>query len=72
MLPAAQFAYRTCDVLLYVLHTLQSALESGQEARIVQIDFRVAFDRVSHQGILCKLCSLCIRGSVLSMLTQFL
>ena len=47
------FAYRkgqgTCDALLCVPHTLQSALESGQEARIVQIDFSAAFDRVNHQ-----------------------
>ena len=35
-----------------VSHTLQSALESGQEARIVQIDFTAAFDRVNRQGIL--------------------
>ena len=50
------FAYRkglgTCDALLCVSHTLQSALESGQEARIVQIDFSAAFDRVNHLGIL--------------------
>ena len=43
VLPTTQFAYRkglgTCDALLWVSHTLQSALESGQEARIVQIDF---------------------------------
>ena len=32
----------TCDALLCVSHTLQSALESGQEARIVQIDFSAA------------------------------
>ena len=32
-------------------HTLESALESGQEDRIVQIDFSAAFDRVNHQGI---------------------
>ena len=37
--------------------TLQSALESGQEARIVQIDFSPAFDRVNHQGILYRLFS---------------
>ena len=40
VLPTTQFAYRnglgTCDALLCVSHTLQSALESGQEARIVQ------------------------------------
>ena len=40
-----------------VFHTLQSALEDRHEARIVQIDFSVAFDRVSHPGILYKLCS---------------
>ena len=35
-------------------HTLQSALESRQEARILQIDFSAAFDRVKYQGILYK------------------
>ena len=48
VLPTTQFAYRkgqgTCDALLCVSHTLQSALESGHEARIVQIDFSAAFD----------------------------
>ena len=46
MLPTTQFAYQkylgTCDALLCVSHTLQSALESGQETRIVQIDFSAA------------------------------
>ena len=51
---------------------LQSALESGQEAKIVQIDFSAAFDRVNHQGILYKLCSVGTGGFVLSILTQFL
>ena len=58
VLPTIKFAYRkglgTCDALLCVSHTLQSALESGQEARIVQIDFSTAFDRVNHQGILYR------------------
>ena len=76
-LPTTQFAYRkglgTCHALLCVSHTLQSALESGQEARIVQIDFSAAFDRVfSIQGILCRLSSVGIGGSVLSVRTQFL
>ena len=74
MLPTTQFAYRkgldTCGALLCVSHTLQSALESGQEARIVQID--AAFDRVNHQGILYRFSSVGISGSVLSVLTQFL
>ena len=50
MLPTTLFAYRkclgTCDALLCVSHILQSALERGQKARIVQIDFSAAFDRV--------------------------
>ena len=51
VLPTTQLAYRkglgTCDALLCVSDTLQSALESGQEARIMQIDFSAAFDRVT-------------------------
>ena len=62
----------TCDAFLCMSHTLQSALESGQEAKIVQIDFSTASDRVNHQGNLYKLCSVGIGGSVLSILTQFL
>ena len=76
VLPTTQFAYRkglgTCDAHLCVSHTLQSTLESGQEARIVQIDFSAVFDRVNHRGILYKLCSVGIGGSMLSVLTQFL
>ena len=53
-------------------HTLQSALESGQEAMIEQIDFSAAFDWVNHQGILYKLCCVYIGGPVFSILTLFL
>ena len=76
VLPTTQFAYwkglGTCDALLCLSHTLQSVLECDQEDRIVQIDFSAAFNRVNHQGILFKLCSVGIGGSVLSILTQFL
>ena len=76
MFPTTKFAYQkglgTCDALLCASHTLQSALERGQEARIVQIDFCAAFDRVNHHGILYKLSSVGIGGSVLSVLAQFL
>ena len=68
VLPTTQFAYRkglgTCDALLCVSHTLQSALESGKEASIVQIDFSAAFHRVNHLCILNELCSVGIGGSV--------
>ena len=74
--PTSQFAYQkglgTFDAFLCVSHTLQSALESGQEALIVQIDFSAAIDRVNHLGILYQLCSVGIAGFVLSILTQFL
>ena len=33
----------TCDALLCVAHTLQSALEIGQDDRMVQIDFMCRF-----------------------------
>ena len=60
-LPTIQFAYRrglgTGDTLLCMSHALQSALESGQEARIVQIDFSAEIIRVNHRDILYKLCS---------------
>ena len=61
-----------CDALWCLSHTLQCALESWQEARIVQTDFIAAFDRVNNLGILYKLCSVGIGGSVLSILKQFL
>ena len=76
VLPTTEFAYwkglGTCDALLCVSHTLQSVLESGQEARIVQTDFSAAFDRINLLGILYKLWFVGIGGSVLSILTQFL
>ena len=76
VLPTTQFACRkslgTYDALLCVSHTLQSTLESGNEARIMQIDFSAAFDMVNHMGIFYNICSVGIGGSVLSILTQFL
>ena len=76
VLPTTQFAYRkglgTCDAPSFTSHTLQSAFGSGQGARIMEIDFSAAFDRVTHLGILNKLCSVGIGCSVLSLLTQFL
>ena len=76
VLPTTQFAYRkrlgACDALLCVSHTLQSTLEIGKEARILQIDLSAVFDRVIHRGILYKLGSVGFACSVLCVLTQFL
>ena len=38
----------------------------------MRIEFSAAIDSVNHLGILYKLCSVGVRGSVLSILTQFL
>ena len=52
VLPTTQFAYwkgvGTCDALLRLSQTLQSALENEQEAEILTI-YSAAFDRVNHQ-----------------------
>ena len=73
--PTTQFAYRkgqgTCDALLCMSHTLKSALESGPEARIVQIYFSAAFDRVNHQGIVYRH-ALWVLEVLCSLFRQFL
>ena len=56
VLPTSQFAYHrkglgTCDALLCVSQTLQSALKSGQEARIVQIIIII----IIKKGRQCKI-----------------
>ena len=51
-------------------HTLPFEME--QEARMVQIDFSATFDRANHHGILFKLCSVGVGGSMLSVLKEFL
>ena len=56
VLPTTKFVYRkglsACHALLCVSYTLQIALGSGREGRIVQIDFSAAFVRVNYQCIL--------------------
>ena len=52
VLPTTLLAYRkgvgTCVALFSVSHTLQSALVSGQEARIMQIYFSTDIGNVNH------------------------
>ena len=74
--PQHQFAYRkglgTCDALLTVSHHLQMALEKNWEARLVQLDFSAAFDRVSHPGLVYKLQAAGVGGHLLSVQRNFL
>ena len=59
------------DLLLTIFHHLQMSLDSGMESYIVQLDFSAAFDRVSNSGLLFKLKSIGVGGSVLSICTDF-
>ena len=58
--------------MLHASHVLQSALDHGHEANIVQIYFSAAFDKVNHKGLLFKLKSVGIGGSVFYVIHQFL
>ena len=75
LLPAVQFAYRKdlgcTDALLTISLHLQKSLDAMMESYIVQLDFSAAFDRVSHSGLLFKLKSIGVSGSVLSICTEF-
>ena len=50
-------------------HTLQRL---DRRHKIVQINFSSAFDRVNHQEILFKLCSVGVGGSEVSVMAHFL
>ena len=76
ILPPTQYGFReglgTCDAMLHVAHVFQAALDSGAEARLVQLVFSVVFDRVNHAAIIYKLKSVRVDGSVLSVIEEFL
>ena len=58
--------------LITISHHLQKSLDTRTDAYIVQLDFRAAFDRMSHNGLLFKLKSIGVGGSVLSIFKEFL
>ena len=76
LFPWLQFGFRrglgTCDALLTISTIVQKSLDSGQEVRLVGIDFSAAFDRVNHKALLFKLRQLGVGGVFLSIITQFL
>ena len=73
---ATQFAYRKglgcTDALLTISHHLQKSLDTRMESYILQLDISGAFDRVSHNGLLFKLKSIGVGGSVLFVCREFL
>ena len=74
VLPTTQFAYRkglgTCDVLLCVSHTLQSALEGRRPGLCRSTSALLLIGSTIRE--FSKLSSVGSGGSVLSVLTQFL
>ena len=76
ILPDSQYGFRkgfgTPDALLHASHVLQSVLDHCHDAKIVQIDFSAAFERVNHKGLLFKLKSVGMGGSIFSVIHQFL
>ena len=76
LLPASTVPYRKglgcTDALLTISHHLQKSLDAGIESYIIQLDFSAAFDRLSHSGLIFKLKSIGVCGSVLSICTKFI
>ena len=58
--------------LLPIPYPLHKSLDARMESYIVQLDFSAAFDRVSHGGLLIKLKSIGVVGSVLFISREFL
>ena len=76
LFPNLQFGFHkglgTCDALLTITNSVQKALDSGCEVRLVGLDFSAAFDRISHKALVFKLRQLGVGGPFLSILTEFL
>jgi hypothetical protein len=58
--------------LLYITKEFGRALDDGKEVRVVFCDISKAFDRAWHKGLLRKLESIGIRGSLLSWVKNYL
>lgn len=58
--------------LLFITNEFGKALDEGKEIRVVFCDISKAFDRVWHKGLLKKLKSIGIRGSLLSWMESYL
>ena len=62
----------TTNQLLDIYNTFCKALEEGKEVRAVFCDVSKAFDRVWHKGLLFKLNSVGINGTLLQWSTDYL
>ena len=60
LFPNLQFGFRkglgVCDALLTISSVVQKSLDSGDEVRLIGLDFSAAFDRVNnHEALIFKL-----------------
>ena len=62
----------TVNQLVSIYNTFCNALDDGKEVRAVFLDISKAFDRVWHKGLLLKLNSVGIRGSLLLWFSDYL
>jgi Reverse transcriptase (RNA-dependent DNA polymerase)/Endonuclease-reverse transcriptase len=71
-----QYGFRknrsTGDVLAYVTHVWNSAMERFGEAQVVALDISKAFDKVWHRALLSKLRSYGINSSLCQWFSSFL
>ena len=57
--------------LVYIVHKIYEALEEGSEMRTVFLDISKAFDRVWHRGLIAKLRSIGVEGSLLNWFVSY-
>ena len=63
----------TVNQLAYLVHQVYLALDTGKEVRLVFLDIlSKAFDKVWHDGLICKLESLCFCNPLLNWLRSYL
>jgi ribonuclease P/MRP protein subunit RPP40 len=62
----------TADLMSVLFQKWSDALDEGSEVRAVSLDISKAFDKVWHDGLLCKLQSYGIGGLLLNWLKDYL
>ena len=62
----------TINQLLYLSNEFYKALDGGKEIRIIFCDISKAFDRVWHKGLIYKLKSAGLSGSLIDWLSNYL
>ena len=62
----------TATQLILTHHEWAKALDEGHQVDVVFLDFSKAFDRVSHQALLHKLCNFGISGELLKWCQDYL